>query len=134
MSLNLNLGDYKRRNSVPVKIGDVSVGGSFPIAVQSMTNTDTADASTTTKQIIDLANAGSEIVRVTVDREDSAKMIPYIKEKLLKADWLNADKIRGKYNDWDFTKTGIIRQVRRMKDLAKKSKILQWDSYLHQST
>ena len=49
-----------------------------------MTNTDTADASTTTKQIIDLANAGSEIVRVTVDREDSAKMIPYIKEKLLK--------------------------------------------------
>jgi len=42
--------------------------------------------------------------------------------KLLKADWLNADKIRGKYNDWDFTKTGIIRQVRRMKDLAKKSK------------
>ena len=86
MSLNLNLGDYKRRNSIPVKIGNVSIGGANPIVVQSMTNTDTADANTTAKQIIDLANAGSEIVRVTVDREDSAKMIPYIKEKLLKAD------------------------------------------------
>ena len=85
MSLNLNLGDYKRRNSVPVKIGDVSVGGSFPIAVQSMTNTDTADIKATSKQIIDLSKAGSEIVRVTVDRDDSAKAIPYIKEKLLKA-------------------------------------------------
>ena len=82
MSLNLNLGDYKRRNSIPVKIGDIFIGGSHPIAVQSMTNTDTADISTTFKQIIDLANAGSEIVRVTVDRDDSAKAIPYIKEKL----------------------------------------------------
>ena len=85
MSLNLNLGDYKRRNSIPVKIGDISIGGSNPIAVQSMTNTDTADINATFKQIIDLANAGSEIVRVTVDRDDSAKAIPYIKEKLLKA-------------------------------------------------
>ena len=85
MSLNLNLGDYKRRNSIPVKIGDISIGGSNPIAVQSMTNTDTADINATFKQIIDLANAGSEIVRVTVDRDDSAKAISYIKEKLLKA-------------------------------------------------
>ena len=84
MSLNLNLGDYKRRNSIPVKIGDISIGGSNPIAVQSMTNTDTADVNATYKQIMDLANAGSEIVRVTVDREDSAKAILYIKEKLLK--------------------------------------------------
>ncbi len=42
--------------------------------------------------------------------------------KLLKADWLNADKIRGKHNDWDFSKEGIIMQVKRMKNLAKKSK------------
>ena len=46
--------------------------------------------------------------------------------KLLKADWLNADKIRGKYNDWDFSKTGIVRQVKRMKILAKKSKKNMW--------
>ena len=84
MSLNLNLGDYKRRNSIPVKIGNISIGGSNPIVVQSMTNTDTADVNATCKQIQDLANAGSEIVRVTVDREDSAKAISYIKEKLLK--------------------------------------------------
>ena len=84
MSLNLNLGDYKRRNSIPVKIGNISIGGLNPIVIQSMTNTDTADVNATYKQILDLANAGSEIVRVTVDREASAKAIPYIKEKLLK--------------------------------------------------
>ena len=84
MSLNLNLGDYKRRNSIPVKVGNISIGGLNPIVIQSMTNTDTADVNATYKQILDLANAGSEIVRVTVDREASAKAIPYIKEKLLK--------------------------------------------------
>ena len=85
MSLNLNLGDYKRRLSVPVKIGNISIGGSNPIVVQSMTNTDTADVDLTYKQVLDLAKAGSEIVRITVDREESAKAVPYIKEKLLKA-------------------------------------------------
>ena len=84
MSLNLNLGDYKRRNTIPVKIGNISIGGLNPIVIQSMTNTDTADVNATYKQILDLANAGSEIVRVTVDRDVSAKAIPYIKEKLLK--------------------------------------------------
>ena len=84
MSLNLNLGDYKRRNTIPVKVGNISIGGLNPIVIQSMTNTDTADVNATYKQILDLANAGSEIVRVTVDREESAKAIPYIKEKLLK--------------------------------------------------
>ena len=84
MSLNLNLGEYKRRNTIPVKVGNISIGGLNPIVIQSMTNTDTADVNATYKQILDLANAGSEIVRVTVDREASAKAIPYIKEKLLK--------------------------------------------------
>ena len=84
MSLNLNLGEYKRRNTIPVKVGNISIGGLNPIVIQSMTNTDTADVNSTYKQILDLANAGSEIVRVTVDREASAKAIPYIKEKLLK--------------------------------------------------
>ena len=84
MSLNLNSGEYKRRNTIPVKVGNISIGGLNPIVIQSMTNTDTADVNATYKQILDLANAGSEIVRVTVDREASAKAIPYIKEKLLK--------------------------------------------------
>ena len=83
--MSLNIRDCKRRTSIPVKIGSLFIGGLNPIAVQSMTNTDTADVNTTCKQIIDLANAGSEIVRVTIDRDDSAKAIPYIKEKLLKA-------------------------------------------------
>ena len=85
MSLNLNLGDYKRRYSIPVKVGNVIIGGNNPIVVQSMTNTDTADVKKTSKQIIDLANAGSEIVRVTVDRDDSAKAVSYIKDEILKA-------------------------------------------------
>ena len=84
MSLNQNLGNLNRRKSIPVKVGNIIVGGNSPIIIQSMTNTDTADIDSTYKQILDLSNAGSEIVRVTVDREDSAKSLPYIKEKLLK--------------------------------------------------
>ena len=84
MSLNPNLGSYNRRKSISVKVGNVIVGGDSPIVIQSMTNTDTADIDSTFKQILDLSNAGSEIVRITVDREDSAKSLPYIKEKLLK--------------------------------------------------
>ena len=84
MSLNLNLGDYKRRKSIPVRVGNLIIGGNNPIVVQSMTNTDTADIKKTSKQIIDLAKAGSEIVRITVDRDDSAKAVSYIKEEILK--------------------------------------------------
>ena len=69
MSLNLNLGDYKRRDSVSVKVGNIVVGGNNPIVVQSMTNTDTADIEKTFQQVLDLYNAGSEIVRVTIDRD-----------------------------------------------------------------
>ena len=73
-----------RRRSVPVKVGQVEVGGSAPVVVQSMTNTDTADAAATARQVADLARAGSEIVRITVDRDEAAAAVPHIKERLLK--------------------------------------------------
>ena len=71
-----------RRESVAVKVGSVTVGGGAPIVVQSMTNTDTADIDSTVQQIADLAAAGSEIVRITVDRDEAAKAVPYIRERL----------------------------------------------------
>ena len=73
----------ERRKSIPVKVGSVTVGGDAPIVVQSMTNTDTADADGTADQIEALHRAGSELVRITVDREEAAQAVPYIKEKLL---------------------------------------------------
>ena len=65
-----------------VKVGNVTVGGGAPIVVQSMTNTDTADIDSTVQQIADLAAAGSEIVRITVDRDEAAKAVPYIRDRL----------------------------------------------------
>jgi (E)-4-hydroxy-3-methylbut-2-enyl-diphosphate synthase len=73
-----------RRNSVGVNIGGVMVGGGAPIVVQSMTNTDTADIDATVKQVADLARAGSELVRVTVDRDEAAKAVPHIRDRLAK--------------------------------------------------
>ncbi len=73
-----------RRKSVAVTVGHVKVGGGAPVVVQSMTNTDTADVEATTKQVADLARAGSEIVRITVDRDEAAAAVPHIKERLLK--------------------------------------------------
>ncbi len=73
-----------RRKTVPVKVGGVTVGGARPIVVQSMTNTDTADAEATAAQVAALARAGSEIVRITVDRDEAAAAVPHIKERLLK--------------------------------------------------
>ncbi len=72
-----------RRQSVPVKVGHVTVGGGAPIVVQSMTNTDTADVASTAAQVAALARAGSEIVRITVDRDEAAAAVPHIKERLL---------------------------------------------------
>jgi (E)-4-hydroxy-3-methylbut-2-enyl-diphosphate synthase len=73
-----------RRHSVAVKVGHVTVGGGSPIVVQSMTNTDTADADATAAQVAALARAGSEIVRITVDRDEAAAAVPLIKDKLLR--------------------------------------------------
>lgn len=67
-----------RRKSVPVNIGGVKVGGSSPIVVQSMTNTDTADSAATVNQAMQLARAGSELVRVTVNTEEAAQAVPTI--------------------------------------------------------
>src|SRR6187431_1758879 len=80
----LDAGVQPRRQSVAVKVGNVTVGGGAPIVVQSMTNTDTADVDSTVRQVAALANAGSEIVRITVDRDEAAAAVPKIKERLLK--------------------------------------------------
>ncbi len=73
---------FARRKSVPVKVGPVVIGGGAPIVVQSMTDTDTADVEATVAQVAALAGAGSELVRITVDREDAAKAVPRIRERL----------------------------------------------------
>jgi (E)-4-hydroxy-3-methylbut-2-enyl-diphosphate synthase len=74
----------ERHKSIAVNVGGVTVGGGAPIVVQSMTNTDTADAEGTARQVAALARAGSELVRITVDREEAAEAVPHIKERLLK--------------------------------------------------
>jgi len=71
-----------RRSTIPVNIGGVIIGGDAPIVVQSMTNTDTADVEATSRQTADLARAGSEIVRITVDRDEAAKAVPRIRDRL----------------------------------------------------
>lgn len=73
-----------RRRTVVVDIGGVKIGGAHPIAVQSMTNTDTADVEATVQQIMHLAEAGSELVRITVNNEDAAKAVPEIVNQLHK--------------------------------------------------
>jgi (E)-4-hydroxy-3-methylbut-2-enyl-diphosphate synthase len=72
----------QRRKSIAVKIGKVAIGGEFPIAVQSMTNTDTADIESTARQVEELHAAGSEIVRITVDRTEAAAAVPHIRDRL----------------------------------------------------
>ncbi len=79
-------GPSPRRASVGVRVGRgadaVTVGGGAPIAVQSMTNTDTADVEATARQVAALARAGSEFVRVTVDRDEAAAAVPHIRDRL----------------------------------------------------
>lgn len=71
-----------RRETVAVRVGAVTIGGGAPVVVQSMTNTDTADVDATVDQVAALARAGSELVRITVDRDEAAKAVPRIREKL----------------------------------------------------
>src|SRR6201999_4197010 len=77
-------GPAARHRTVAVKVGHVTVGGGAPVVVQSMTNTDTADVEATTKQAAALARTGSELVRITGDRDEAAAAVPHIKERLLK--------------------------------------------------
>src|SRR5271165_2585353 len=81
-------GPSPRRVSVSVRVGQgeaaVTVGGGAPIVVQSMTNTDTADVEATARQVAALWRAGSEMVRITVDRDEAAAAVPHIRDALLK--------------------------------------------------
>ena len=79
------MGNRKRHATVGVPIGPVQVGGGAPVVVQSMANTDTADVASTAKQCIELAQAGSEMVRVTVNVPEAAKAVPEIKKRMLDA-------------------------------------------------
>ncbi|HEY6443666.1 MAG TPA: flavodoxin-dependent (E)-4-hydroxy-3-methylbut-2-enyl-diphosphate synthase [Candidatus Acidoferrales bacterium] len=75
----------KRRQTIGVKVGNVQVGGGAPVVVQSMTNTDTADVAATAQQCLELAQAGSELVRITVNVPEAAAAVPEIKKRLLDA-------------------------------------------------
>jgi (E)-4-hydroxy-3-methylbut-2-enyl-diphosphate synthase len=76
------LGEIRRHRSHAVRVGAVTIGGDAPVVVQSMTNTDTTDVDSTVRQVMDLADAGSEIVRITVNTDDAAKAVPHIRDRL----------------------------------------------------
>ena len=80
--MSVEFGPRQRRASVAVRVGSVIVGGGQPVVVQSMTNTDTADLKSTVKQVQQLAAAGSELVRVTVNSKQAAAQLPNIREQL----------------------------------------------------
>jgi (E)-4-hydroxy-3-methylbut-2-enyl-diphosphate synthase len=97
-----------RKITHAVMVGNVQVGGGAPIVVQSMTNTDTANVTATVRQIIELANAGSELVRITVNSEEAASAVAEIKNQLIQKDCLvpivgdfhfNGHKLLEKYPD-----------------------------------
>ena len=73
---------FSRRKSVAVRIGTVTLGANHPIAVQSMTDTPTADVEATVAQVEALARAGSELVRLTVNNRDAAAAVPQVREQL----------------------------------------------------
>src|SRR5438445_9566063 len=77
-------GPNARHKTTQVMVGSVAVGGGAPIVVQSMTNTDTADVEGTVAQVAALSRAGSELVRITVDREEAAAAVPHIRDGLRK--------------------------------------------------
>ena len=82
MSENYLSAPLPRKQTVGVNVGGVVIGGGAPVVVQSMTNTDTADTDATVRQVAALARAGSELVRITVDRDESAAAVPHIRDRL----------------------------------------------------
>ncbi|HEY5216629.1 MAG TPA: flavodoxin-dependent (E)-4-hydroxy-3-methylbut-2-enyl-diphosphate synthase [Pseudolabrys sp.] len=78
----MSTATQERHHTVAVDVGGVIVGGAAPVVVQSMTNTDTADVEATARQVAALARAGSELVRITVDRDEAAAAVPQIRERL----------------------------------------------------
>jgi (E)-4-hydroxy-3-methylbut-2-enyl-diphosphate synthase len=78
------LPHIQRHQTQAVKVGNVTIGGGAPVVVQSMTNTDTADIAATVAQVKELAYAGSEVVRITVNNDEAAAAVPHIKEELIK--------------------------------------------------
>src|SRR5678816_3607415 len=86
----------QRHKTVAVSIGGVTVGGGAPIVVQSMTNTDTADVEATARQVAALAGAGSELVRITVDRDEAAAAVLHFKER--PSTWSYAGSLVGDFH------------------------------------
>jgi len=82
--LNAKWDNYKHHKTHEVQIGNIQIGGNNPVAIQSMTNTDTSDVEATVGQILELADAGSELVRMTVNNEEAAQSTPRIKEILIR--------------------------------------------------
>ena len=76
------LSEIQRHRSHAVRVGGVTLGGGAPVVVQSMTNTDTADVDATVRQVMELADAGSEVVRITVNTDEAAKSVPHIRDRL----------------------------------------------------
>jgi len=80
--MNMSESPIKRHRTVRVRVGDIGVGGDEPIRIQSMTNTDSADIDSTVTQCVELARAGSELVRLTVNNESAAAAVPHIRDRL----------------------------------------------------
>src|SRR5688500_11091125 len=78
----VTLKERTRHQTHAVRVGSVTIGGGAPVVVQSMTSTDTADVTATVGQVMELARAGSEIVRITVNNDDAARAVPAIRERL----------------------------------------------------
>ncbi len=89
MSTNSTKPTIKRHHTLSVNVGGITIGGSAPIVVQSMTNTDTANIEATAQQCFELWQAGSELVRLTVNNKAAAAAVPFIRDKLVSMGWAN---------------------------------------------